>query len=86
MIDRIREAIAQDLDQARDGGTVRRKLRSCATGIKTQMDYTSNGEAIKGGLTVNVTDPKVRTKVSTLKNLKKDHKEDEKDELHLCIQ
>ena len=42
------------------------------------MDYTSNGEAIKGGLTVNVTDPKVRAKVSSIKNFKKDHKEDDK--------
>ena len=75
VIDRIREAIAQDLDQGATVGQFDANYVRALRGIKTQMDYTSNGEAIKGGLTVNVTDPKVRTKVSSIKNFKKDHKD-----------
>lgn len=78
VIDRIREAIAQDLDQGATVGQFDANYVRALRGIKTQMDYTSNGEAIKGGLTVNVTDPKVRAKVSSIKNFKKDHKEDDK--------
>ena len=78
VIDRIREAIAQDLDQGATVGQFDANYVRALRGIKTQMDYTSNGEAIKGGLTVNVTDPKVRAKVSSIKNFKKDHKEEDK--------
>ena len=78
VIDKIREAIAQDLDQGATVGQFDANYVRALRGIKTQMDYTSNGEAIKGGLTVNVTDPKVRAKVSSIKNFKKDHKEDDK--------
>ena len=78
VIDKIREAIAQDLDQGATVGQFDANYVRALRGIKTQMDYTSNGEAIKGGLTVNVTDPKVRAKVSSIKNFKKDHKEDAK--------
>ena len=78
VIDRIREAIAQDLDQGATVGQFDANYVRALRGIKTQMDYTSNGEAIKGGLTVNVTDPKVRAKVSSIKNFKKDHKEGDK--------
>ena len=42
-----------------------------------QMDYTSNGESIKGGLTVNVIDPKVSARMGKLKDFKKDHKGEE---------
>lgn len=78
VIDKIREAIAQDLDQGATVGQFDANYVRALRGLKTQMDYTSNGEAIKGGLTVNVTDPKVRNKVSTLKNFKKDHTVEEK--------
>lgn len=78
VIDRIRNAIAQDLDQGATVGQFDANYVRALRGIKTQMDYTSNGEAIKGGLTVNVTDPKVRAKVSSIKNFKKNHKEDDK--------
>lgn len=80
VIDRIREAIAQDLDQGATVGQFDANYVRALRGIKTQMDYTSNGEAIKGGLTVNVTDPKVRAKVSSIKNFKKDHKDHKEDE------
>ena len=78
VIDKIREAIAQDLDQGATVGQFDANYVRALRGLKTQMDYTSNGEAIKGGLTVNVTDPKVRAKVSSIKNFKKNHKEEEK--------
>lgn len=78
VIDKIREAIAQDLDQGATVGQFDANYVRALRGIKTQMDYTSNGEAIKGGLTVNVTDPKVRAKVSSIKNFKKNHTEEEK--------
>lgn len=77
VIDKIRDAIAQDLDQGATVGQFDANYVRALRGIKTQMDYTSNGEAIKGGLTVNVTDPKVRAKVSSIKNFKKNHKEEE---------
>lgn len=78
VIDRIRSEIAADMDQGATVGQFDANYVRALRGIKTQMDYTSNGEAIKGGLTVNVTDPKVRAKVSSIKNFKKNHKEDDK--------
>ena len=77
VIDRIREAIAQDLDQGATVGQFDANYVRALRGIKTQMDYTSNGEAIKGGLTVNVTDPKASARMGKLKDFKKEHKGEE---------
>lgn len=76
-IDKIRQSIAQDLDQGASVGQFDANYVRALRGIKMQMDYTSNGEAIKGGLTVNVTDPKTHARMGKLKDFKKDHKEEE---------
>lgn len=78
-IDKIRSAIASDMDQGASVGQFDSQYIRALRGIKMQMDYTSNGESIKGGLTVNVTDPKVHARMGKLKDFKKDHKEGEED-------
>lgn len=77
VIDRIRAEIAADMDQGASVGQFDAQYIRALRGIKMQMDYTSNGEAIKGGLTVNVTDPKVSARMGKLKDFKKDHKGEE---------
>lgn len=77
VIDRIRAEIAADMDQGASVGQFDAQYIRALRGIKMQMDYTSNGEAIKGGLTVNVTDPKVSARMGKLKDFKKDHKDEE---------
>lgn len=76
-IDRIRSEIAADMDQGASVGQFDAQYIRALRGIKMQMDYTSNGESIKGGLTVNVTDPKVSARMGKLKDFKKDHKGEE---------
>lgn len=73
-IDNIRMMIFQDMDagaasQAFDP-TYIRSLR----GLKTALDYTSGGKEIKGGLTIQVSDPRTVSRVQKLKEFKKDHK------------
>lgn len=82
VIDKIRQSIAQDMDQGASVGQFDSQYIRALRGIKMQMDYTSNGESIKGGLTVNVTDPKIHARMGKLKDFKKDHKDhkDHKDE------
>ena len=77
VIDRIRAEIAADMDQGASVGQFDAQYIRALRGIKMQMDYTSNGESIKGGLTVNVTDPKVSARMGKLKDFKKDHKGEE---------
>ena len=76
-IDRIRAEIAADMDQGASVGQFDAQYIRALRGIKMQMDYTSNGESIKGGLTVNVTDPKVSARMGKLKDFKKEHKGEE---------
>ena len=73
-IDNIRMMIFQDMDagaasQAFDP-TYIRSLR----GLKTALDYTSGGKEIKGGLTIQVSDPRTASRVQKLKDFKKEHK------------
>lgn len=80
VIEKIKNSIADDMDRGAAAqlidGTYIAKLR----GFKTSMDYTSDGKAISGGLTVEVISPRTTEKVNQLKAFKQTHKEKEKTE------
>ena len=79
MIEKIKNSIADDMDRGAAAqlidGTYIAKLR----GFKTNMDYTSDGKAISGGLTVEVISPRTTEKVNQLKAFKQTHKDKEKE-------
>ena len=79
VIEKIKNSIADDMDRGAAAqlvdGTYVAKLR----GFKTNMDYTSDGKAISGGLTVEVISPRTTEKVNQLKAFKQTHKDKEKE-------
>lgn len=79
VIEKIKNSIADDIDRGAAAqlvdGTYVAKLR----GFKTNMDYTSDGKAISGGLTVEVISPRTTEKVNQLKAFKQTHKDKEKE-------
>ena len=80
VIEKIKNSITDDTDRGAAAqlvdGTYVAKLR----GFKTNMDYTSDGKAISGGLTVEVISPRTSEKVNQLKAFKQTHKDKEKAE------
>lgn len=80
VIEKIKNSITDDTDRGAAAqlvdGTYVAKLR----GFKTAMDYTSDGKAIQGGLTVEVISPRTSEKVNQLKAFKQTHKDKEKTE------
>lgn len=80
VIEKIKNSITDDTDRSAAAqlvdGTYVAKLR----GFRTNMDYTSDGKAIQGGLTVEVISPRTTEKVNQLKAFKKTHAEKGKDE------
>lgn len=80
VIEKIKNSITDDTDRGAAAqlvdGTYVAKLR----GFKTAMDYTSDGKAISGGLTVEVISPRTSEKVNQLKAFKQTHKDKEKAE------
>nr|DAH85497.1 MAG TPA: Terminase small subunit [Caudoviricetes sp.] len=79
VIEKIKNSIADDMDRGAAAqlvdGTYVAKLR----GFKTNMDYTSDGKAISGGLTVEVISPRTTEKVNQLKAFKQTHKDKDKE-------
>lgn len=79
VIEKIKNSITDDTDRGAAAqlvdGTYVAKLR----GFKTAMDYTSDGKAISGGLTVEVISPRTSEKVNQLKAFKQTHKDKEKE-------
>lgn len=75
VIEKIKNSITDDTDRSAAAqlvdGTYVAKLR----GFRTNMDYTSDGKAIQGGLTVEVISPRTTEKVNQLKAFKKTHTE-----------
>lgn len=75
VIEKIKNSITDDTDRSAAAqlvdGTYVAKLR----GFRTNMDYTSDGKAIQGGLTVEVISPRTTEKINQLKAFKKTHAE-----------
>lgn len=72
-IDAIRKFIADDMDRGAAATLYDPSYIRAMRGHKTILDYTSGGEPVKGGITIQVTDPRTASRVAKLKEFKKGH-------------
>ena len=73
-IDNIRQMIFQDMDAGAAAQVFDPNYIRALRGHKTALDYTTGGKEIKGGLTIQVSDPRTVSRVQKLKEFKKEHK------------
>lgn len=76
-IDNIRMMIFQDMDAGAAAQVFDPNYIRALRGHKTALDYTTGGKEIKGGLTIQVSDPRTVSRVQKLKEFKKEHKTSE---------